>query len=307
MLEGMLPTLGKVGWLYNLLVDNPLGRAAMGFIGLVHTPGFSSISIQRELAARGVAIAGDQLLASLSSEERSRSVVLVQDAFTSWYEPRVVLAVVDLIKALGFKPFVAPFLPNGKPLHVHGFLGAFVRAASRNAEMLRGLAGAGVELVGVDPSMTLTYRSEYGMLSEADRPPPVLLIQEWLSNHREAIPRTTRPDTEYFLLPHCSERSIAVSSLRQWQSAFSAAGASLRVLPSGCCGMAGTYGHEAEHRATSEKIYSMSWARQVAQRAQGGRLLATGYSCRSQVKLVDRQALPHPAQALLAFITNDGA
>jgi Fe-S oxidoreductase len=307
MLEGMLPTLGKVGRLYNALLDNPLGRAAMRLIGLVHTPSFSSISIKRELAAGGVSIASQQLLASLSVEERSRSVVLVQDAFTSWYEPRVVLAVVDLIKALGFRPFVAPFLANGKPLHVHGFLGAFIRAASRNSEMLRGLAATGVELVGVDPSMTLTYRSEYGMLPEADRPPPILLIQEWLANHPDAMQRATRVATEYFLLPHCSERSIALSSLRQWQSAFSAVGASLRVLPSGCCGMAGTYGHEAEHRATSEAIYGMSWARHVAQRAQSGRLLATGYSCRSQVKLVDRRALSHPAEALLACLRNEDA
>jgi FAD/FMN-containing dehydrogenase/Fe-S oxidoreductase len=302
MLEGMLPTLGKIGGLYNVLLDNPLGRAAMRWIGLVHTPSFSSISIQRELAAREVAFASLQLLASLSAQERSRTVVLVQDAFTSWYEPRVVLAVVDLIKALGFKPLVAPFLPNGKPLHVHGFLGSFVRTASRNAEMLRELSATGVELVGVDPSMTLTYRSEYGMLPETDRPPPVLLIQEWLANHTDAIPRSAKPGTEYLLLPHCSERSIALPSLRQWQSAFIAAGASLRILQSGCCGMAGTYGHEAEHRATSEAIYGMSWSRQVAQCAGDGRLLATGYSCRSQVKLVDRKVLSHPAEALLACL-----
>jgi Fe-S oxidoreductase len=66
--------------------------------------------------------------------------------------------------------------------------------------------------------------------------------------------------------------------------------------------MAGTYGHEAEHRATSEAIYGMSWSRQVAQCAGDGRLLATGYSCRSQVKLVDRKVLSHPAEALLACL-----
>jgi hypothetical protein len=44
----------------------------------------------------------------------------------------------------------------------------------------------------------------------------------------------------------------------------------------------------------------MSWGPHVAEWAQGGRLLATGYSCRSQVKIVDGQVLPHPAQALLA-------
>src|SRR4029079_5593827 len=171
-------------------LDNLLGRAAMRWIGLVHTPIFSSISIRQELAEREVAFASRQLLVSLSAAERSRSVVLVQDAFTSWYEPRVVLAVLDLMRAIGFRPFIAPFRPNAKPLHVHGFLGAFTRAASRNAAMLRDLAAAGVELVGVDASMTLTYRSEYGMLADADRPPPVSLLQEWLARRCDAIPKT---------------------------------------------------------------------------------------------------------------------
>jgi Fe-S oxidoreductase len=63
--------------------------------------------------------------------------------------------------------------------------------------------------------------------------------------------------------------------------------------------MAGTYGHEAEHRATSERIYSLSWAHHVAEFARDGKLLATGYSCRSQVKLIDDIRLLHPVQALL--------
>jgi len=302
-LESMLPALHKVGWLYNSLIDSPPGRALMRAVGLVHSPRFSGISMRQELAARRIAVATPQTLAGLSVGERARSVVLVQDAFTSFYESHIVLAVLDLIRAIGFHPFIAPFRANGKPLHVHGFLGAFERTASRNAAMLRELAGTGVELVGVDPSMTLTYRSEYGMLDEADRPPPVLMIQEWLALHRDAIRKPSTAGEEYLLLPHCSERSLALSTLRDWQTAFAAAGASLRVLSSGCCGMAGTYGHETEHRATSEHIYGMSWGPQVIKWAQGGRLLATGYSCRSQVKIMDKQTLAHPAQALLECLS----
>lgn len=301
-LESMLPAIGKIRGAYNLWLGSPPGRAMMRALGLVHTPKFSPINMRRELAARGIADATPQTLSALPPEERARSVVLVQDAFTSWYETHVVLAVLDLMQAIGFRPFVAPFRPNGKPLHVHGFLGAFTRTATRNARMLQTLVETGVELVGVDTSMTLTYRSEYGMLPQADRPPPVLLVQEWLARHQDAIPRTLRPSGEYALLPHCSERSLAVSSLRDWQAAFAAAGASLRVLPSGCCGMAGTYGHEAEHRATSEQIYGMSWGPHVAKCAEDGHLLATGYSCRSQVKIIDAKMLPHPAQALLTCL-----
>eukprot|EP01037_Dinobryon_pediforme_P012517 gene12517-12605_t len=282
-LEKLLPTLGKMRRPYNLVLGSPAGRAAMRAFGLVHTPSFSSISMRRELASRGIEDATPQALAALSPTERARSVILVQDAFTSWYETQTVLAVLDLMQTMGFRPFVAPFRPNGKPLHVHGFLGAFTRTAIYNAAMLQALSATGVELVGVDPSMTLTYRAEYGMLAEADRPPPVLLIQEWLGRHLATIPAASSEAGEYLLLPHCSERSLAVASLRDWQAAFTAAGASLRVLSSGCCGMAGTYGHEAEHRATSEQIYAMSWGPQIAKLAPERRLLATGYSCRSQV------------------------
>jgi len=74
------------------------------------------------------------------------------------------------------------------------------------------------------------------------------------------------------------------------------------VLASGCCGMAGTYGHEARHRATSERIYALSWQEKVTAYGKQGRLLATGYSCRSQAKLIDGVRLQHPAQALLSHL-----
>ena len=131
----------------------------LGAIGLVHTPTFSRVSMRRELGARGIEDATPQALAALSADERAGSVVLVQDAFTSWYETHVVLAVLDLMQTLGFRPFVAPFRPNGKPLHVHGFLGAFSRAAARNAAMLPELADTGVELVGVGSSQKAGHSS----------------------------------------------------------------------------------------------------------------------------------------------------
>ena len=124
-LETMLPAMARrgaptiCGWTARWAAP----RCAR--FGLVHTPKFSRLSMRRELAARGIADATPQALSALSAEERARSVVLVQDAFTSWYETHVVLAVLDLMRAIGFRPFVAPFRPNGKPLHVHGFLGAF--------------------------------------------------------------------------------------------------------------------------------------------------------------------------------------
>ncbi|WP_338663104.1 FAD-binding and (Fe-S)-binding domain-containing protein [Pararoseomonas sp. SCSIO 73927] len=293
--ERALPRAARFPRLYNAAVGSAPGRAVLRALGLVDSPPISGIDLPAELAARGVALAAPGSLRDLPAAERDRSVVLVQDAFTSFNETRLLLDVLDLMLALGARPWVAPFRPNGKPLHVHGFLGAFGRAAEANAAMLEELAGTGVPLVGIDPSMTLTYRAEYR--DAGVEAPAVLLLQEWLAQREGDAPRAA-PGT-FRLLLHCTERTNAASSPREWRAAFARHGLSLEVVAAGCCGMAGTYGHEAEHRAMSEHLYGLSWKRHVA---AGEDLLATGYSCRSQVKRLDGVALRHPAQALLAAI-----
>ncbi len=297
--EWLLPRAARVPSLYNAAVGSGLGRAALGRVGLVDSPAVSGIDLPAALRQRGLSIATPEALKGLGPAERARSVVLVQDAFTSFTEAQLVLDVIDLMAELGARPWLAPFRPNGKPLHVHGFLGGFARIAAANAAMLRDLAGTGIPLVGIDPSMTLTYRGEY---PEAGvEAPPVLLLQEWLAR-RDGHVQPARHDGPFRLLPHCTERTNAAASLRDWQTAFTRHGLALDVATAGCCGMAGTYGHEAEHRALSSDIYRLSWRRHVEAAQPSSRLLATGYSCRSQVRRFGGVALLHPAQALLAAI-----
>jgi len=100
-------------------------------------------------------------------------------------------------------------------------------------------------------------------------------------------------------LPHCTERTNAPASVTDWPRVSLRLGVQLQVLPSGCCGMAGLYGHERANRERSETIYRLSWAHHLADPRHTGRLTATGYSCRSQVGIVDGVQLLHPVQLLL--------
>ncbi len=292
-LEPLAPWLAKAPRLANAAMRLGAGRA----VGLVHAPMLSGLSLRRETARRGVALADPEILARLSPAERLASVVVVQDAFTSHYDTPVLLALLDLLIGLGIRPWLAPFRPNGKPLHVHGFLREFERVAAANAADLDRIAAAGIPLVGLDPSMTLTYRSEYRQVLAGRDLPQVQLVQEWLAGRLDQ--RVTDPDGgPYWLLAHCTERATAQAAVTAWATVYQAFGLSLAVLPSGCCGMAGTYGHEAENRATSERIYGLSWAKPVADKGRTGRLLADGYSCRSQAKIIDGVRLPHPVEIL---------
>jgi Fe-S oxidoreductase len=232
-------------------------------------------------------------------------VILVQDAFTRYFETPLLADFIELLSRLGYRVLLAPYRPNGKPLQVLGFLGAFERAARRNAAQLNELAAQGVKLVGLDPAMTLVYRQEYRTLL-GDAAPEVLLPQEWLAEALADRPETPLAETPWFLLGHCTERTNAAGAANLWPAVFRRLGQRLEPLAAGCCGMSGTYGHEAVNRATSARIFDLSW-RGILER-QGDRVLANGYSCRSQAERLAGVGLRHPVQALLASLRQaDGA
>ncbi|KGE77082.1 FAD-binding and (Fe-S)-binding domain-containing protein [Halomonas salina] len=308
-LEFMMPALSRVAPLYNAALDNRwVSRLLAGPVGMVDSPRLSRARLDKQLTAWGVAPATPTTLGRLTETQKASSVVLVQDAFTSHFESRLVMDVVELLERLDVRVFVAPFSPNGKPLHVQGFLGAFERTAEKQAERLRTLAEFGVPLVGIDPAMTLTYRQEYVKALGADAVPEVQLLPEWLSERlAERAPElaaqgASLDDPGYRLLAHCTEKTNAPGTPKAWQRLFAAFGLELEVVATGCCGMSGTYGHEARNLETSKTIYAQSWQPKVEDPANAGRLLASGYSCRSQAKRLSDAALPHPLQGLLSAL-----
>lgn len=305
-LEYMIPYLAKFPQPYNWAMENPtLGKLLGRYAGMVDSPSICTNSLKAALENRAIEFADAAKIRAFTVEQRADTVVIVQDAFTSYFESQLVVDVVDMLERLGFTVLVAPFMPNGKPLHVHGFLGAFEKVANRNATMLNQIAATGVPLIGIDPSMTLTYRSEYASVVKG-KLPEVKLIQEWLAQRSDKLSAYTarQPDREFKLLSHCTERTNAAPSIKDWQAVFSGLGQSLTPLAVGCCGMSGTYGHETGNVDTSKTIYELSWSEVVNNPANAGKLVVSGYSCRSQVKRQDKQALPHPLQALLAVMGN---
>ncbi|KPQ20781.1 D-2-hydroxyglutarate dehydrogenase YdiJ [Halomonas sp. HL-93] len=301
--EFMLPTLAKAAPLYNTVIGQRWVEQLMRrTLGMNDSPTLSRASVKKQLSAWGVAEATPLSLALLTEQQRANSVILVQDAFTTHFEAKLVMDVVELLSRLNLRVFVMPFSANGKPLQVQGFLGAFERTAAKQAERLRTLARFDIPLVGIDPAMTLTYRQEYVKALGEDAVPEVLMLQEWLATRINTLApsQLTLTDLGFKLLSHCTEKTNAPGSPKAWQQVFAAFGLELELMATGCCGMSGTYGHEARNTATSQTIYAQSWQPQVEAEENAGKILATGYSCRSQVKRYSAQTLHHPLQALLA-------
>ncbi|PTY36906.1 FAD-linked oxidase [Saccharospirillum sp. MSK14-1] len=304
-LEFVIPLLARAPfkWLYNgLMRAKPTAWLLDRGAGMVDSPLIHRHHLASLMRHLNIGWAKPKQLAALSEEERQRSVVIVQDAFTSFFDTDTVGDILKLLQQLGFRVWVMPYRANGKPLHVHGFLGAFTKVAQRRQKEFNALAEAGIPLVGVDPSMTLAYRSEYRKYLEGDLP-EVLLMQEFLGQRLEQL-ASLRPlfrPGRVQLLGHCTEKTNAAASMADWQRVFEALGQELTLKNVGCCGMAGTYGHESRNRATSERIYDLSWRDVVANEPTEG-LVATGYSCRSQVNRLQGVELRHPLQFLAGQI-----
>ncbi|WP_429081148.1 D-2-hydroxyglutarate dehydrogenase YdiJ [Aeromonas bivalvium] len=308
--ESYTPLLAKAPKLVNFFLEKEWAqKATEKSIGMVDVPLLSVPTLAEELRdhkARYFDLPG---LEAMSPEQRQKVVLIVQDPFTSYYDAPVVRDLVKLASKLGYQPYLLPFKPNGKPQHVKGFLRAFARTAASSAQFLNKVSALGIPMVGVDPSLVLCYRDEYvKALGPARGDFQVLLPQEWLlSVPAETLP-APRGDTveqaeaeSWYLFAHCTEKTAKPTTHGDWSTLFGRFGARLQPVSVGCCGMAGTYGHDAKQVENSRGIYGLSWAEPLA-RLPKDRCLATGYSCRSQVKRMEGEKLKHPLQALLELL-----
>ncbi|HDO1312584.1 FAD-binding and (Fe-S)-binding domain-containing protein [Aeromonas veronii] len=308
--ESYAPLLAKAPKLVNFFLEKEWAqKATEKSIGMVDVPLLSVPTLAESLhdnRARYFDLPG---LERMSAEQRKQVVLIVQDPFTSYYDAPVVRDLVKLASKLGFQPYLLPFKPNGKPQHIKGFLRAFARTAANSAQFLNKVAALGIPMVGVDPAMVLCYRDEYAKaLGSARGDFQVLLPQEWLlSLPADQLPasankaKSEEGGEPWYLFAHCTEKTAKPSTHGDWSTLFGRFGASLQPVSVGCCGMAGTYGHDVKQVENSKGIYGLSWADPLA-RLPKARCLATGYSCRSQVKRMEGEKLKHPLQALLELL-----
>ncbi|WP_439026802.1 FAD-binding and (Fe-S)-binding domain-containing protein [Haloarchaeobius sp. DT45] len=242
---------------------------------------------------------------TVSETEADHRVVLVPDTYTNYTDPDVGKAAVRVLEAAQVHVAVPPNLgPSGRPAYSLGFLDD----ASRRAEQFVADAAPrvrdGWHVVFVEPSDAVMVQDEYAdLLSQsADRDAVMAAtsgVCAFLDEHRlDQRIDFTQPDERLVYHGHCNQKAIgrdhhAVGLLRR-------AGYRVDPLDSGCCGMAGSFGYEAEHYDLSQAIGRLLFE-QVDD--TDGTPVAPGSSCRTQ--LGDRPGAerpPHPVEKLASAL-----
>ncbi len=301
-IETMAPVMAKAPRLINFLQDLALSKwLVKKVVGYVDAPLLSFPTLVQHQYGLSLEEFNLSKLSQLDDSEKRRKVLLVQDPFTSFYEAQLVADFASCIQKLGFDPIILPFKPNGKPQHVKGFLTRFANTARSSAEFLNKVAELKIPMLGVDASLVLCYRDEYSKILGQERGDfSVLLAHEWLSKislSQSDLSENKKNRKDFVLFSHCTEKTALPTSEREWQEIFSRLGLKLTSVPLGCCGMAGTFGHESSHIEESTGIYNLSWQSAITS-YETEQILVTGYSCRSQVARLDGFKPRHPVQLL---------
>jgi len=300
--EQYAPLMGKLPRFFNFFMKMKLTAVLTEkFVGMVDIPLLSFPTLKSSLQQQDISEFDLAKLQALSEQERESYVLIVQDPFTSFYDADVVRDLMLSVKKLGYKPVLLPFKPNGKAQHIKGFLTEFAKTAKNSAQFLNQMAELNIAMVGADPAMVLCYRDEYKRALGDNRGQfKVQQFQEWLLARLQGDAKPLG-GKQYFLFGHCTEKTADPASGGDWAKIFAHFGARLNDVAVGCCGMAGTFGHDAGKLADSKAIYSLSWEEEIGKRSRAA-CLATGYSCRSQVKRIEGETLKHPVQALLEIL-----
>jgi FAD/FMN-containing dehydrogenase/Fe-S oxidoreductase len=219
---------------------------------------------------------------------RARKVVLFPDTFTNFFDPHVARAAVEVLERAGFEVEIpAVDLCCGRPLFDQGMLDTARRWLARAMDTLTPLVNAGKTIVGLEPSCLLTFRDELPGLFPADPRAPKLarsslLLDEFLARDAPEIALPALSGRAGLLHGHCHQKAIAgldseIAILKRIP------GLQLQMPDSGCCGMAGAFGYDADHfevsRAVGERVLL------PAVRAAGPQtiIISDGFSCRSQI------------------------
>ena len=237
-----------------------------------------------------------------------REVVVFVDTFNRWFEPYNARAAMRVLQAAGYKVSAAQPLAGGRPLCCgRTFLSAgMVQEAKvearRTLEALRPYATRGVPIVGLEPSCLLSLRDEYGALFDdaAAVAQGAFLFEEFLAREPGNL-RLAELRKDVLLHGHCHQKAFDAMPAVEKVLAM-VPGLKVSTVQTGCCGMAGSFGYEAEHYAVSMKMAELSLLPAV-RGAPEALVVADGTSCRHQIADGAGREAWHVARVLEAALS----
>jgi len=223
-------------------------------------------------------------------------VVLFVDTFNRHFEPENAHAALQVLQAAGYRVHAPGGLCCGRTFLSAGMVAEAKREAAKMQAALEPFAARGVPIVGLEPSCLFTLRDEFPVMGFGGLAGSALLFEELLARQQAGL-KLKEMRKKVLLHGHCHQKAFG---------AMPAVEKALRLIPglevetveSSCCGMAGSFGYEAEHYDASLKMGELAVLPKVRSAPQDTLLVADGTSCRAQIAHGARREARHVARVL---------
>jgi FAD/FMN-containing dehydrogenase/Fe-S oxidoreductase len=291
--------------LYNFAVTNPvIGKLIKQFSGFavkrsMPTMYKTTLHSWYKKNAKG---------AKTADAKGARRVYLFCDEFTNYNDTEIGIKAIQLLEKLGYEVVIPQHIESGRTWLSKGLLRKAKEIVNKNIAFLHPIISEETPLIGIEPSAILTFRDEYIDLAtdeqlEAARQLSrhVFTFEEFIAREMEkgAI-RAAQFTTEKKVIQlhgHCQQKALS-STTHSVKIMTLPVNYTVQTIPSGCCGMAGSFGFEKEHYDLSMKIGELVLFPTVRKQPEEVIIAAAGTSCRHQVlDGTGRHAL-HPVEVL---------
>jgi len=246
----------------------------------------------------------------LKTENRKtkKKVYLFCDEFSNYNDVPLGQKTIQLLERLGYEVVIPEHLESARTWLSKGLIRKAKKIANENVRKLAPIISESTPLIGIEPSAILSFRDEYidladGKLKETARTlsKQCLMLDEFIIREFDAGRITSEQfqakDQLIQLHGHCFQKSLAsvVPTVRALEIPQ---GYKVHMIPSGCCGMAGSFGYEKEHYKLSMQVGEMVLFPAVRQQPTEVIIAAPGTSCRQQIHDGTGRTALHPAEIL---------
>ena len=299
-----ISTLNRTGSLapalFNFIVSN---RMLSGFLKRIlgFAPARSIPALSRQTLKAWAERGRDE-------DSQSRIDYLFADEFTDFNDTEIGIKTIRLLNRLGYRVIIPEHTQSGRTFLSKGLVRRAKGIAQKNVSLLRPIISEDTPLVGIEPSAILTFRDEYPELVGAEMKEKALalarnclLIDEFIAREADQgnIGQESFTDRkkQIRLHGHCYQKALA-STLPTKKMLSLPANYTVEEIPSGCCGMAGSFGYEKEHYELSMKVGELVLFPEVRKIPADVLLAAPGTSCRHQIRDGTGRYALHPVEIL---------
>ncbi|WCO03264.1 FAD-binding and (Fe-S)-binding domain-containing protein [Psychroserpens ponticola] len=238
--------------------------------------------------------------------DSTKTVYLFVDEFTNYLEYTIAEDAKFLLETLGYNVLIINNLESGRSYLSKGFLEDAKSIANTNVNYLKDKINSEIPLIGIEPSAILTFKDEYLRLADDKTSAKriakhTFLIEEFIQQEIELGHITSDQFTSAHKTikfhGHCHQKALTNQS-----SSFDILSLpknyKVTIIPSGCCGMAGSFGYEKEHYEVSMQIGEQTLFPAIRNASENVIISANGTSCRHQIKDGTQREALHPITIL---------